>query len=136
MPRYPSRAPAAFRTPCITALCGLTLLSLALAGCKPPAAPAPGGAGSAAPARATIGVALSSMNHNFFIGMRQGVEDQLAAEGFKAEVVEANDSATDQQQQVDQLISRGVKAIVMVPVDAVQAATPVKAANQAGIPVF
>jgi len=76
------------------------------------------------------------MNHNFFIGMRQGVEEQLAAEGLKGEVVVAEDSASAQQQQVDQLIQKGVSAIIMVPVDAAQAVNPVKAANGAGIPIF
>lgn len=85
----------------------------------------------------TVGVALSSMNHNFFIGMRQGVEEQLAAEGLKAEIVVADDSATAQQQQVDQLVNqKKVAAVIMVPVDAVQAANAVRAANDAGIPMF
>src|SRR5687767_2383606 len=56
----------------------------------------------------TVGVALASMNHNFFIGMRQGVEEELAAQGLKAEIVVADDSPTNQQQQVDQLIQKGV----------------------------
>jgi ribose transport system substrate-binding protein len=90
----------------------------------------PGGQGQ------TIGVALSSMNHNFFIGMRQGVEEELAALGYRAEVIVAEDSASAQQQQVDQLIQKGVAAIIMVPVDAQQAVNPVRAANQVGIPVF
>lgn len=84
----------------------------------------------------TVGVALASMNHNFFIGMRQGVEEELAAQGMKAEIVVADDNSTNQQQQVDQLIQKGVAAIIMVPVDATQAVNPVKAANAAKIPVF
>jgi len=98
-------------------------------------APAPGGPGRSAGER-TVGVSLSSMNHNFFIGMRQGVEEHLAAEGLKAEVVVAEDSASQQQQQVDQLIQKGAAAIVMVPVDARQAVNPVRAANAAKIPIF
>jgi ribose transport system substrate-binding protein len=84
----------------------------------------------------TVGVALASMNHNFFIGMRQGVEEELAAQGLKSEIVVADDNPTNQQQQVDQLIQKGVDAIIMVPVDATQAVNPVKAANAAKIPVF
>ncbi len=81
-------------------------------------------------------MALASMNHNFFIGMRQGVEEGLAAEGLSGEFLVADDSASSQQQQVDQLIQKGVTAIIMVPVDADQAVNPVKAANSANIPVF
>ena len=97
-------------------------------------APAPPGAGNSR--GKTVGVALASMNHNFFIGMRQGVEEGLAAEGLKGEIVVADDSATSQQQQVEQLIQKGVGAIIMVPVDAEQAANPVRAANQSKVPVF
>lgn len=76
------------------------------------------------------------MNHNFFSGMRQGVEDGLKAEGLEGDFVVADDSASTQQQQVDQLIQKGVAAIIMVPVDAEQAVNAVKAANSAGIPIF
>ena len=118
-------------------------LGLLLAGCG-------GGGGSAQPSGPTavpkemgksaggktIGVSLSSMNHNFFLGMRQGVEEQLAQEGLKGEFVVADDSATQQQQQVEQLLAKGVSAIIMVPVDAQQAVNPVKSANEKKIPIF
>ena len=123
-----------------TLACTLLLLGGALAGCggapsgTPPAAPT----GAAAPAGGkTVGVALASMNHNFFIGMRQGVEEQLAAEGLKAEIVVADDSASSQQQQVDQLVGqKGVSAVIMVPVDAEQGVNAVRAANGSGVPIF
>lgn len=76
------------------------------------------------------------MNHNFFLGMRQGVEDALREAGLQAEIVDADNSATAQQQQVDQFIQKGVHALIMVPVDADQAVNPVRAANAARIPVF
>ena len=110
---------------------------LGIAGCGGGGSPAgPGNASTAATGGKSVGVSLASMNHNFFIGMRQGVEEQLAADGIKGDVVVAEDNAAAQQQQVEQLISRGVGAIIMVPVDAVQAANAVRAANRAKIPVF
>lgn len=98
--------------------------------------PAPSASSSTPTGQGVVGVALASMNHNFFIGMRQGVEEGLAAEGLNGEFVVADDSASSQQQQVDQFIQKGVSAIIMVPVDADQAVNPVKAANAAKIPVF
>lgn len=117
-------------------------LAFALAGCGPKddsGAARPTGdnapkAGSSS--GALVGVSLSSRNHNFFLGMEQGVTDELKAQGLHAETMVAEDSATTQQQQVDTLIAKGVKAIIMVPVDAQQAATAVEAANKANIPVF
>lgn len=114
-------------------------LAALLAGCtgsSAPSSPSAAPTGSSAGGK-KIGVSLSSLNHNFFIGMRQGVEEQLAAEGYQAEVVVADDSATAQQQQVDQLVSqKSVAAVIMVPVDATQAVNAVKAANAASVPVF
>lgn len=121
-----------------TLLLSLVLVGLSglVAGCGGTTAPAgPTGGTPPAPVK-RVGVSLSSMNHNFFLGMRQGVEDELQAQGLQAEIVVADDSATAQQQQVDQLLSSGVSAIIMVPVDAQQAANPVRAANEAGVPIF
>jgi ribose transport system substrate-binding protein len=125
-------------SPRLAALPALFALLCGCAGSPGGNGPAPSMNAPAAPRAAdrTVGVALASMNHNFFIGMRQGVEDQLKEERVQGEVVVAEDSASTQQQQVDQLIQKRVDAIVMVPVDAVQAVNPVKAANGASIPVF
>lgn len=121
----------------------LMMAGLWAGGCAPKETPsettanAPATTGTAAPAEGKlIGVALSSRNHNFFIGMEQGITDELAAQGLKADTVVAEDSASTQQQQIDTFIRKGVAAIIMVPVDAQQAATPVAAANKANIPVF
>ena len=83
-----------------------------------------------------VGVSLSSRNHNFFLGMEQGVVDECKAQGLDCEIVVAEDSASKQQEQVDQFIRTKKDAIIMVPVDAQQAITPVEAANKAGIPIF
>jgi ribose transport system substrate-binding protein len=98
-------------------------------------APAAGG-NSGGGAKKKVGVSLSSRNHNFFLGMEQGVKDELEAQGIEAEIVVAENSASTQQQQIDTFIRKKVDAIIMVPVDAEQAITPVEAANKAGIPIF
>jgi ribose transport system substrate-binding protein len=97
--------------------------------------PSTGGT-AAAGGKKTVGVCLTSRNHNFFIGMEQGVTDQLKAEGIEFEVSVAEDSASTQQQQVATFIRKGVNAIIMVPVDAQQAIVPVEEANKANIPIF
>jgi ribose transport system substrate-binding protein len=125
------------------------LIVAAIAGCSPkneggsggPSGgnPSPSGGstpGSGAGSGQLVGVSLSSRNHNFFLGMEQGVTDELNAQGLKYEAVVAEDSSTKQQEQIDTLIAKGAKAIIMVPVDAQQAATAVEAANKANIPVF
>lgn len=101
--------------------------------------PGSSGATTAPPkagAGAEIGVALTSRNHNFFIGMEQGVTDALNENGYKPDVQIAEDSASTQQQQIDTFVRKGVKAIVMVPADAKQAVACVEIANKANIPIF
>lgn len=116
-----------------------------LFGCGPESkttAPPPPGAGDnpgdSRPTSAgkTVGVSLTSRNHNFFLGMEQGVVDELKAQGLEADVQVAEDSATKQQEQVDLFIRKGVSAIIMVPENAKLAAIPIAAANKANIPIF
>jgi ribose transport system substrate-binding protein len=129
----------------VLAVFSAALIAAAIAGCSPkneggggaPSGgnPSPSGGGGAGSGQ-LVGVSLSSRNHNFFLGMEQGVTDELKAQGLQYEAVVAEDSATTQQQQIDTLIAKGAKAIIMVPVDAKQAATAIEAANKANIPVF
>ncbi len=128
------------------AICLLSLVVALAAGCGPKkdegtsATPVLTSGGAPTPPRRSggkvVGVSLTSRNHNFFLGMEQGITDELKAQGLVADVQVAEDSATNQQQQVDQFIQKGVAAIIMVPTDAKQAVTPVSAANKANIPIF
>jgi ribose transport system substrate-binding protein len=121
---------------------GLALFAVVAAGCGPKednttTGPVSSGGGKQpGGAKKVVGVSLTSRNHNFFIGMEQGVTDELKAQGYDADIQVAEDSASTQQQQVDTFIRKGVSAIIMVPADAKQAVTPVSAANKAKIPIF
>ncbi len=121
------------------------LAGMVLSGCggkndtqTPSGTPSSAGTTTAKPAggEKTVGVALTSRNHNFFIGMEQGVTEELTAQGYKYEVQVAEDSASTQQQQIDTFVRKGVSAIIMVPVDAKQAVACVEIANKANIPIF
>lgn len=131
-----------------TAILWMLLIGALAGGCNNPppqgaSSPPPPGtstsgnaAGGRTDSKKLVGVSLTSRNHNFFIGMEQGVTDELTKQGLDFEVVVAEDSASTQQQQIDTFIRKGVSAIIMVPVDATQAITPVEAANKANIPIF
>ena len=131
-PRFLPRKGAALSL----ALCAALALAGCIGGASSTGAQSTGSAGASGGGTKKVGVALASMNHNFFIGMRQGVEEQLREEGLEGEFVVADDSASQQQQQVEQLLAKGVSAVIMVPVDAEQAVNPVKAANAANVPIF
>lgn len=64
----------------------------------------------------------------------QGFKDETAALGDEAIVVSSEDSAETQANQVDNMITQGVNALVITPVDAATAATLFEKAEEAGIP--
>ena len=93
------------------------------------------GAGAPA-ARGTIGFSALTLKNPFF----KIIADTLTAEGekhgFKVIVNDAERNPKTQAQHVDSYIAQNVTAIVLNPVDREAVATAIKAANDAGIPVF
>ena len=97
---------------------------------------------AAAPAQAqtsgkkiTIGLAVANLQANFFNQIKQSVERTAGAQGINVITVDAKGDAATQVSQIQDLIARGVDAIIYIPAGATAAAVPVKAAHAAGIPV-
>lgn len=83
----------------------------------------------------TIGVALPSLKLDFFNMIRGAVKARAKERGVKLVIVDANGDSARQVNQVQDLISRGINALIYVPAGATAAAVPVRAAKRAGIPV-
>ncbi len=121
----------------------LMMLVALLAGCVAPTATAPAAADAAAEAPAAdagdtvqIGVSVSSFNDTFLTYMRDGMA--AYAEGLTdAEVtyVDAKEDAAAQLSQVENFISQGVDAVVIVPVNTEATAPMTEALAEAGIPL-
>lgn len=109
----------------MTALRRLALTLLVL--CSPPA--------HARPTR-VIGVALLTLQHEFFRELRAGIEQQAKEHGYEVVVVAGEFDAARQARQLDALIDRRVDAIIVAPCDSVEIGASIERANQAGIPVF
>ena len=84
----------------------------------------------------TIGFCIISTQAEFLVAMVQGAQAQADEMGVKLIVKDANVSAQTQQEQVEDLISQGVSAIIIEPWDSDAIVTSIKKANEAGIPVF
>lgn len=84
----------------------------------------------------TIGVALPNTINPYYIAMQSGFEDHADELGYKVDVAIANDSESDQLAQIDAFVQKGVCAIALNAVNSDTGVASVKAANQAGIPVF
>ncbi|WP_394614760.1 substrate-binding domain-containing protein [Lentzea sp. JNUCC 0626] len=84
----------------------------------------------------TIGLAVSTLNNPFFVELQQGAQEMADKLGAKLTVVDAQNDATNQINQVQTLVTQGVKAIILNPVDTKQSAPAAKAAENASIPVI
>ncbi len=83
----------------------------------------------------TIGLAVANLQADFFNQIKQSVEREAKAKGVKVITVDAKGDAATQVSQMQDLITRGVNAIIYIPAGATAAGVPVKAAQAAKIPV-
>ena len=97
---------------------------------------ATGCSGTGASGDITIGLAVSTLNNPFFVELQQGAQEMADKLGAKLTVVDAQNDATNQVNQVQTLVTQGVKAIILNPVDTKQSAPAAKAAETANIPLI
>ena len=83
----------------------------------------------------TIGLAVANLQADFFNQIKQSVEREAKAKGIKVITVDAKGDAATQVSQIQDLITRGVDALIYIPAGATAAGVPVKAAKDAKIPV-
>jgi ribose transport system substrate-binding protein len=107
------------------------------------AAPAAAGATAAIPRPAAcdaekpfIAVALPNLSNPYYVAMKQGFEDAAAEQGFTVEVQIADNDDTQQLAQVQAMLQKNPCALALNGVKSEPAAAIVKAANDAGVPVF
>src|SRR6476660_9872344 len=84
----------------------------------------------------TVGLAVANLQADFFNQIKQSVEREAEAKGVKVITVDAKGDAATQVSQIQDLITRGVDALIYIPAGATAAGVPVKAAQAAKIPVI
>ncbi|GAA3619076.1 monosaccharide ABC transporter substrate-binding protein (CUT2 family) [Lentzea atacamensis] len=94
------------------------------------------GTGASGGSGITIGLAVSTLNNPFFVELQQGAQAMADQLGAKLTVMDAQNDATNQVNQVQTLVTQGVKAIILNPVDSKQSAPAAKAAEMANIPLI
>ncbi len=125
--------------------------ALALTGCgggraAETPAPAPEQSGTAAPgteapsagfpADSVIGVALPQKTSENWVLAEGLFNEKLAEAGFTPMVQFANGGVTEQQNQIQAMIEKGAKVLVVGSIDGSQLGTQLAAAREAGIPVI
>jgi ribose transport system substrate-binding protein len=106
--------------------CAAALTALSVLLC-----PAPGSAQE----KKLIGLAVANLQADFFNQIKQSVDAEAKVKGVDLIVADAKGDAATQVDQIQDLITRGVKAIIYIPAGATAAGVPAKAAKKANIPV-
>lgn len=83
----------------------------------------------------TIGFSISTLNNPFFVTLNEGAEAKAKELGATLTVVDAQDNASKQASDVEDLIQQEVDLIMINPVDSEAVAAAVESANAANIPV-
>jgi ribose transport system substrate-binding protein len=95
--------------------------------------------GLSAPGRAqqkiTIGVALAQDDNPFYIAMLRGIRARAQELGWDVAAVSSNEDKLKQINGVQDLVAKGVKGILISPIDAVGVNAAYDAAAQAKVPI-
>lgn len=83
-----------------------------------------------------LAVALPNLTNPYYVAMKKGFQEGGKAAGFKTEVQIAGDDDTQQLSQVQAMLQKKPCALALNAVKSEPAAALVKAANDAGVPVF
>jgi len=83
----------------------------------------------------SLTLAVSTLNNPFFISLRDGAQEAADEAGVDLEVVDAQNDATSQQNQLTNAATQDVDGVILNPVDSEAAAAAVTPVQDADIPV-
>jgi len=115
----------------------LAVAALGLAACAGGGAGAPaGGDGAQAPEDMTIGVAMPTETSERWIADGDAVKSGLEEAGYTVDLQYAGDDIPTQQQQIDQMITKGADVLIVASIDGTALANQLQAAHDQGIPII
>ena len=82
-----------------------------------------------------LGLAVANLQANFFNQIKQSVEAEAKKRGIEVVTVDAKGDGPTQVNQIQDLLTQDIDALIYIPAGAAAASVPVKLAKQAGIPV-
>lgn len=83
-----------------------------------------------------LGLAVANLQADFFNQIKQSVEAYAKEKGIEVITVDAKGDSATQVNQVQDLITQSVDALIYIPAGATAASVPTKTAKAAGIPVI
>lgn len=82
-----------------------------------------------------IGLAVANLQANFFNQIKQSVEAYAGEKGIEVITVDAKGDSATQVNQVQDLLTQEIDALIYIPAGAAAATVPTRLAREAGIPV-
>jgi len=92
-------------------------------------------AGAQAQQKVTIGVSLAQDDNPFYIAMLRGIRARAQELGWDVATVSANEDKVKQINGVQDLVARGVKGVLISPIDAVGVNAAYDAAKAGNVPI-
>ncbi|HMM95644.1 MAG: sugar-binding protein [Micrococcales bacterium] len=122
----------------VTAIAGLALTGCGRSASDDTAATSGSGSSSAAgfAADSVIGISLPQKTSENWVLAEQLFKDGLSQAGFKGDVQFANGGVSEQQNQIQAMVTKGAKVIVVGAIDGSQLGTQLKAAKDSGATVI
>jgi len=84
----------------------------------------------------TIGLVVSTLNNPFFVTLKDGAEAKAAELGINLVILDSQNDPAKEIANVEDLLSRGVSAILINPTDSDAVGNAIKMANRAKVPVI
>lgn len=84
----------------------------------------------------SIGAIYWSLNNNFMVFLKDNIEAQAKELGYDTFAMDSKSNLATELSNVEDLISKGVDAVVLVPMDSVASLNAIKLLNDANIPVI
>ncbi|MGZ7445936.1 ribose ABC transporter substrate-binding protein RbsB [Paenibacillus sp. TH7-28] len=83
-----------------------------------------------------LGLSMSTLNNPFFVYLKDMVVQEADKQGFEVIVVDAQNDSAKQNNDVEDLLQKGVDALLINPTDSSAISAAVQNANAIGIPVI
>lgn len=87
-------------------------------------------------AQDTLAMVVSTLNNPFFVTMKEGAEAKAQELGYRLIVLDSQNDPSKELANVEDLLVRGVKAILINPTDSDAVANAIRLANNSNIPLM
>ena len=117
------------------AVCALYMTFTGCGGSNDENADKPGDSGNGK-IKGTIAYSPQTLSNPFFGIIGDNITAEAKKHGYDTMIVDPNLDVKKQSDQIDDFISKGVTAMIIVPCDRISVGPAIQEANKAGIPVF